>query len=111
MRPGGRSWCRDREPALRPRVSESAGGRSNSGSRRAGLAGDLRRGRDRQATPGRRLALPPGADVVAIGGQLRAGDATDVHLVVRPDRRTDDARNGGYFTARHVMVLKPCLTE
>src|SRR5260370_18824718 len=69
------------------------------------MAQRLRGGRARQAAPGRRLAFPPRAHLVAVGGQLRADDAADVRLVVRAPRGRTAPRARIYFIARQVTVL------
>src|SRR5204863_7987347 len=76
-------------------------------SGRGGLARDLCRRRDRQTPLLRRLVFAARADVVAIGRQLRTGDACDGAVAgasagsFRGPRRAA-YRGGGYFTARQI---------
>src|SRR5439155_9597676 len=74
---------------------------------RGGLARDLCRRRDRQTPLLRRLVFAARADVVAIGRQLRTGDACDGAVACAPagsfrGPRRAACRGGGYFTARQI---------
>src|SRR4029077_1720836 len=102
----GKCRSRHRRLALRLCIPASADDRDHGCPRRTRVAGRLRGGRDGKAAPGRRLVFTPGAHLVAIGGQLRAGDAADGRVALRPARSRACARTGGYFTAKQVTVLK-----